>query len=854
MDDNRLNALMKIYQRLRIFVSSKMQELAPEREIIKETLRELNIDAWLFEEDAGAQSHPIKQSYEKEIDNADLYIGLFWRDYGEYTIEEFNYATGRKIDCLIYQKQLDIEENRDSKLQAFLDKISDVETGLTVQWFQNSKELQEGLKRDVTRWQTQKIRALRKLNYSYRSIPLEVTNTVDLRVLLERVKHFWVKGVLEQTIKRANLLEISKDTQPDSVGNPWEAVIELPFEGSRAVPLGKNIDNIFDDLEHSMLILGQPGSGKTTTLITLVRELIMRSERNPDIPIPVIFHLSSWTNRVQNLSVWLADELNDKYQIPRKIGEDWLRHQRLLLLFDGLDEVTVEHRDACVVAINQFVKEVGLYGIVVCCRFQEYEDLKVKLNLNGAICLRPLTNKQIDSYVAQAGAALAGLRKTLKHDTTLQKMARSPLMLNLLCITYRGHEAESLAGNETMDVRTRRLFSAYIDLKFKKRGTTELRYPKERALEWLTWIAKQLSEDKQALFLIEDLQPRMLSNGFERIAYMIGISVGIGLVMGLSSIFFWGAGTFVTLGNTGITEFLAPREWILWIIAMPVYFLALSYIESLKSRTGEPLLNRLRPGLHRGVFKGFISICIWILTMLILTPLVNRDNFSSDAISSLHLLWSGIVIAFLMGGYGHKHSISHNIKTTESLRWSAKKAWRGSLTGLLSGLVIGFFGIVFLLGEISLIPIIGFGVIGMCLGGLFSGLVPSVKDTRTKSNQGIRLSFKMAVFMALNAIWLVSIAIIIAEYSDFIYKANPIFTIEIPMLGNFIGLTTVLFLWYGGMDVIKHYVLRMVLSIGGRLPWRLTRFLNQACKLDLMQNVGNAYQFVHRLLQQHLTR
>ena len=51
-----------IFQRLRVIVSSKMQELAPERKALKAALDDLKVDAWVFEEDAGARPVPIEKS------------------------------------------------------------------------------------------------------------------------------------------------------------------------------------------------------------------------------------------------------------------------------------------------------------------------------------------------------------------------------------------------------------------------------------------------------------------------------------------------------------------------------------------------------------------------------------------------------------------------------------------------------------------------------------------------------------------------------------------------------------------------------------------------------------------------
>jgi len=69
--------------RLQIFVSSKMEELAAERLAIKAALVELLVAGWGFEDDAGARAQSIQQTYRKEIETADLYVGVFWRGYGE---------------------------------------------------------------------------------------------------------------------------------------------------------------------------------------------------------------------------------------------------------------------------------------------------------------------------------------------------------------------------------------------------------------------------------------------------------------------------------------------------------------------------------------------------------------------------------------------------------------------------------------------------------------------------------------------------------------------------------------------------------------------------------------------------
>ena len=159
--------------------------------------------------------------------------------------------------------------------------------------------------------------------------------------------------------------------------------------------------------------------------------------------MPVVFNLSAWTVPYTTLDDWLAAELSARYQIPRKIGQGWLAESRLLPLLDGLDELDVQRRAACVEAINRFTQAAGLVGAVVCCRLQEYIDLPT-LSLNVAVRLLPLGDDQVQGYLAAAGARLAGLRGLLQRDSAMRIEARSPLMLSLMSRAYQDLPVDQL--------------------------------------------------------------------------------------------------------------------------------------------------------------------------------------------------------------------------------------------------------------------------------------------------------------------------------------------------------------------------------------------------------------------------
>ena len=93
--------------RLRVFVSSRMEELRHEREAIRAALAAVNVDTFLFELDAGGRQVGGgfgKTYYQDEEEAADIYVGLFWKGLGPHTALEFTHAWSLGMDCLIYER------------------------------------------------------------------------------------------------------------------------------------------------------------------------------------------------------------------------------------------------------------------------------------------------------------------------------------------------------------------------------------------------------------------------------------------------------------------------------------------------------------------------------------------------------------------------------------------------------------------------------------------------------------------------------------------------------------------------------------------------------------------------------
>jgi hypothetical protein len=338
------------------------------------------------------------------------------------------------------------------------------------------------------------------------------------QILLNKVKNYWVKGVLETSLHGRAIIELGLEERSYAVERPWSLVWESSDKPQQPLPPGSRLINKFDEMGagRTLLILGEPGSGKTTTLLELTRDLIERGEFDLTQPMPVVFNLSSWSGHKQAIADWLVQELHTKYQVSQEIGKEWVKEQQLLLLLDGLDEVSAKQRGDCVDALNHFHQEHGQTEMVVCSRIKDYEALSTRLRFQAAIYLQPLTLEQIHHYLKSAGSKLAGVSIALHTDATLQELAQSPLILSIITLAYEGMPIEDLPSRN-LEERRQHLFNAYIERMFNRRGANS-RYSKAQTKHWLIWLAQQMVQQSQTVFLIERMQPSWLATKRQKMA------------------------------------------------------------------------------------------------------------------------------------------------------------------------------------------------------------------------------------------------------------------------------------------------------------------------------------------------
>ena len=183
----------------------------------------------------------------------------------------------------------------------------------------------------------------------YNPTPAEHARNRD--VMLDRVQAIWIDGLLDQTLYQAVLMSLGM-TWRAAVPRPGSLRLRRPGEQERPVPADVPNIRLFDEAEHILLILGEPGSGKTTMMLDLARTLLEQARTDATVPIPVVFNLSSFTEAEQSLDDWLVGEFRRSYDVPEKLARYWLAHNELALLLDGLDEVRADRRAGVVEKIE----------------------------------------------------------------------------------------------------------------------------------------------------------------------------------------------------------------------------------------------------------------------------------------------------------------------------------------------------------------------------------------------------------------------------------------------------------------------------------------------------------------------
>jgi adenylate kinase family enzyme/tetrahydromethanopterin S-methyltransferase subunit G len=635
--------------------------------------------------------------------------------------------------------------------------------------------------------------------------------------LLKKVK-IEVNDRLTRSL-HSQLIPLDMEFHPSKVTRPWDADIIIRFKDSDALNIGTSIFDVFnrDDICGRLLILGQPGAGKTTTQVELAEKLINQHvEIDSKYPIPVLINLSSW--RHENIVDWLVKELKSKYDLPASTSTKWLKKKRLLPLLDGLDELNPELQESCVEALNQYLEgDRAPEYAVVCCRTEEYSLLKNKIKLNGGVQLKSLTNEQIQNYFVSCKKEY--IWDEISNDNQLIALAQKPLMLSVMALTYQDILPEKWQKIQSVEDRQQILWDAYLLHRIQQNrsrvyGNDHIPIS-SNTKKWLTWLAKQLNTQSQDEFLIEQLQPSLLKKKHERLQYLL-LTVAIRglflpLLFLLVSLLIFShrivlASVILGVKLVPILSFTSIRFFQLWVVGMAISVIidfnsldSIQTIEKLefsfskiKKRSSWKRVGDL---INSGAFKGLVIGLIFSILVVISGDESNRANLEE-------------FINFPL--------LNHNVLEVYI---------SGAISGILMGSCVGFSN----------------GILNIFRTKIIYRFSPREGLSRTLKNIPLILVITATMMSAI----FFGMVLLQPKY------LREQLSLPTTVGGLLVFSVFLLIFSLGLLPLVQHFSLRLVLFFSGYMPWNCTRFLTYCTELKFLQRVGGHYRFIHRQLQEH---
>ncbi len=343
------------------------------------------------------------------------------------------------------------------------------------------------------------------------------------------------------------------------------------------------------------------------------------------------------------------------------------------------------------------------------------------------------------------------------------------------------------------------------------------------------------------MFLVEQLQPDWLSTRSQRWCYLIASRV-----------------------------IQAAIFTLLLVSALDVAAESFELLNPLKIAAASALLA-LAPAMAEGVTKamnreakGRFGFFLWSFCGIV----AYIAYFPVDD-GGIRLFAPIVVTLIVLRG---ARSLGAEIRTSEQLSWSWKNFARGFLLlvflpGRQHGPLWMWLCRVVLLAYATAATALfltaifvpeGSGFIAPLLTpsllcGVIYGTSARVVSLKARPNMGIALSLRASGIILAIGFAMTGLALVAKHFGKLpsvsLYMGG---TLENPVPWLLAIVTVCAAAWFGGMDVIAHYCLRLILCLFGYGPRNLVRFLDYAAtELGFLQKVGGGYTFMHRYLLEY---
>ena len=236
---------------------------------------------------------------------------------------------------------------------------------------------------------------------------------------------------------------------PEDVEQAFRERDSSPFDSVSDEPQGGT--QVANSKQYLML-LGGPGVGKSTFLRKVGLEALKGKNGNFEHEcIPVFLELKRFTEDQIDIETLIVDEFKIcGFPYPEELTRTALKSGKLLILFDGLDEVPTANVANVINKIRDFVDRYRQNRFIASCRIAAYKGGFIRFT---EVEIADFNDSQIEAYIknwfdSTTDPNLHQLDEQMKtaeqcwkmlnaseHSAT-KELARNPLLLTLLCMVY----------------------------------------------------------------------------------------------------------------------------------------------------------------------------------------------------------------------------------------------------------------------------------------------------------------------------------------------------------------------------------------------------------------------------------
>jgi hypothetical protein len=343
--------------------------------------------------------------------------------------------------------------------------------------------------------------------------------------LVAEVEEQWRGEARARALTGTTSLDVRWSLVPEGAGELDDVVRSLGLDAGAGkairVRASGRVREIADDFRRlrarRAVIVGTPGSGKTSALVLLT--IGLAAKRQEGQPVPVLLSLASW-DLSEKFSDWVVGQLNSLYpelqnraRFGAKAAEALVRTRRVITLLDGLDEMAPDLRGGALAEINRWLVTDG--DAVVSCRSDEYQEVLTAggepLRSAPVIVLEDVSPDSAGEYMSgdqpSAWRRVIGQLAANEENGSLRDVLGNPLMISLARRTYGAggervpDDLVDLATTSTGEQVRRSLLEAIVPVAFRAGADNKMisrEWASRKARRWLVNLAQEAGRTPDA--------------------------------------------------------------------------------------------------------------------------------------------------------------------------------------------------------------------------------------------------------------------------------------------------------------------------------------------------------------------